>query len=56
MIKGIIFDLEGTLVDTWKIYWEVFNETAIKLNLPRAPKQEFLTLLDQGCSLEETFC
>ena len=55
MLKSIIFDLEGTFVDTWRLYWEIFDETTTKLNLPRAPKQEFLTLLDQGYSLEEMF-
>jgi HAD superfamily hydrolase (TIGR01509 family) len=55
MIKGVIFDLEGTLVDVWEVYAEIVRQIAIKFNLSPIPKQELFTLVDQGYNLKEVF-
>ena len=55
MIKGIIFDLEGTLVEVWEVYAEIVRQIAIKFNLSPMPKQELFTLVDQGYNLREIF-
>ena len=55
MIKGIIFDLEGTLIEVWEVYAEIARQIAIKFNLPAIPKQDLFTLVDQGYNLREIF-
>ncbi len=38
MLKGAIFDMDGTLFDTEKIYWNCWLETADFFGLPRQPE------------------
>lgn len=52
-IRGVIFDIDGTLVDTFSAFTSVFNEGTSQFNL-RPVSQQFLTQsLKKGVSLAE---
>ena len=52
-IRGVIFDIDGTLVDTFPAFTSVFNEGTSQFNL-RPVSQQFLTQsLKKGLNLAE---
>ena len=52
-IKGVIFDIDGTLVDTFSAFTSVFNEGTSRFNL-RPVSQQFLTQsVKKGLNLAE---
>jgi HAD superfamily hydrolase (TIGR01509 family) len=51
MVKGIIFDFDGTLVDSLETYWQVFQRGAQTLNLPVPKREELTAWLNEGGGL-----
>lgn len=45
-IKGVIFDLDGTLIDTDRIVLEIVNKTLTSLGLPSVGYQEISSVID----------
>ncbi len=52
-LKGIIFDLDETLIDSLEVYTEAFNQGISAFKLKPVNKQEIASLLDQGKRLNE---
>ncbi len=52
-IKGVIFDLDGTIIDTLGTYTQAFNQGLGKFNLETVPKKELAVLLNEGLPLKE---
>jgi phosphoglycolate phosphatase len=52
-IKGIIFDLDGTLIDSLETYLLAFNHTVKRYNLETIDLREMTDFLNQFLSLEQ---
>ncbi|MBW2222198.1 MAG: HAD hydrolase-like protein, partial [Deltaproteobacteria bacterium] len=52
-IKGVIFDLDGTLIDSLVAYSMAFNKTVKRYNLQPIDIRELTDFLNQFLSLEE---
>ncbi|HBE44688.1 MAG TPA: hypothetical protein DDW17_04340 [Deltaproteobacteria bacterium] len=39
-VEAVLFDLDGTLVDSIDVYWRVFKEVLKRLGLPMIEKQK----------------
>ncbi len=51
-VKGVIFDLDGTLVDTLGLYFQAFYEAARECNLEPIAEEKLYALIDTGTGLE----
>ena len=52
-IKGVIFDLDGTLINTLEAYAQAFNRGIKAFDLEPISKEKLATLLNQAMGLEE---
>ncbi len=52
-IKGVILDLDGTIIDTLETFTQAFNRGLGKFNLEPIPKKELAAFLDAGLPLKE---
>jgi HAD superfamily hydrolase (TIGR01509 family) len=52
-IKGVIFDLDGTLIDSLETYLMAFNHTVDRYNLKTIDLREMTDFLNQFLSLEQ---
>ena len=50
-IKGVIFDLDGTLIDSLETYTRALNHGIEKLNLGPISKEEMATFLNRGLGI-----
>ena len=48
MIKGVIFDMDGVLVDNMKVHIEAFAELARRYHITESPCKDFSTLNGRG--------
>ncbi len=53
MIKGVIFDLDGTMLDSIDAFWWAFNAAVVTFKLEPVAKERLLGLMNQGASLAE---
>ena len=53
IIKGVIFDLDGTLIDSLETYRMAFNSTVERYNLKSIDIKELTDFLNQFLSLEQ---
>ncbi len=53
MIKGVIFDLDGTILDSIDALWRAFNAGAAAFKLEPVVKERLLGLMNQGAGLAE---
>ncbi len=52
-IKGVIFDLDGTLIDSLETYTQAFNQGIGKFGLGPVTNEELATLLNRALGLED---
>jgi phosphoglycolate phosphatase len=52
-IKGVIFDLDGTLIDSLETYTRAFNRGAAKFNLSLISKEELATFLNRALGMRK---
>lgn len=52
-IKAVIFDLDGTILDSLDAFWQAFNAGVEAFNLKPVAKERLLALMNQGASLAE---
>jgi phosphoglycolate phosphatase len=52
-IKGVIFDLDGTLIDSLETYTRALNQGIKRFNLAPVGKQELASLLNKALPLEQ---
>ncbi len=52
-IKGVIFDLDGTLIDSLEVYVKALNEGLKEYNVPPITRQELARYLNQATPIEE---
>jgi len=52
-IRGVIFDIDGTLVDTFPVFTSVFNEGTSRFNLGPVSQQILTQSLKKGANLAE---
>jgi len=53
MIKAVIFDLDGTILDSIDALWRAFNAGVATFKLEPVAKERLLGLMNQGISLAE---
>jgi HAD superfamily hydrolase (TIGR01509 family) len=53
-IKGVIFDLDGTIIDSLETYTQAFNRGLEQLHEEPIPKNELAALLNTGLGLKDT--
>ena len=53
MIKAVIFDLDGTILDSIDTFWRAFNAGVATFKLEPVAKEHLLRLMNQGASLDE---
>ncbi len=51
MIKAVIFDLDGTMLDSIEALWRAFNAGVAAFNLEPVPKERLLDLMSKGVRL-----
>jgi len=56
MIKAVIFDLDGTILDSIDTYWYAFNAAVATFKLQPVNKERLLVLMSQGANLAEILC
>ena len=52
-IKALIFDIDGTLVDSFDVYYRVFNQGIADYNMGEVPRDVLRALLAKNLSLRE---
>ncbi|MCX5811445.1 MAG: HAD family hydrolase [Proteobacteria bacterium] len=52
-IRAIIFDIDGTLVDTFEVYQKVFNKGIAQFGVPPATQEVLRDYLAKGLSLRQ---
>lgn len=52
-IKGVIFDLDGTLIDSLETYIQALNQGIQRFNLAPVSKEELASLLNKAVPLEQ---
>ena len=52
-IKGVIFDLDGTLIDSLETYTQALNQGIQRFNLAPVSKEELASLLNRAVPLEQ---
>ena len=53
MVKGVIFDLDGTILDSIDALWRAFNTGVTAFKLEPVVKERLLGLMSRGTSLAE---
>ncbi len=53
MVKGVIFDLDGTLVDSLDTLWRAFNAGVNAFNLPSVTQERLFALMNKGIGLAD---
>ena len=53
MIKALIFDIDGTLVDSFEVYFTVFNKGIADYNVGEVSRDDLRNLLAKGLSLRQ---
>lgn len=53
MIKAVIFDLDGTILDSLDAFWRAFNAGVATFKLEPVVKERLLVLMNRGASLAE---
>lgn len=53
MIKALIFDIDGTLIDSFEAYYTVFNEGIADYNVEKVSRRDLRDLLAKGLSLRQ---
>ncbi len=53
MVKGVIFDLDGTILDSMDALWRAFNAGVTAFKLGPVVRERLLGLMNQGISLAE---
>lgn len=48
MIKAVLFDLDGTLLDTIDIFWQAFNTGVAMFHLEPVPRVRIMALMNRG--------
>jgi len=56
MIRAVIFDLDGTVLDSIDAYWRAFNAAVAAFKLEPVAKERLLALMSQGANLAEILC
>ena len=54
-IEAVIFDIDGTLVDSFPVYCSAFNKGITRYNLEPVPKEFLMNCLKRGENLSEIF-
>ena len=53
MVKVVIFDLDGTIIDSIDALWRVFNAGVTSFKLEPVVKECLLALMNRGTGLAE---
>lgn len=53
MVKGVIFDLDGTILDSIDALWRAFNAGVTTFKLEPVAKERLLSLMNRGTNLAE---
>ncbi len=53
--EGVIFDLDGTLIDSVDLFYSMFCQGLQEVELPPVPKEEVLESMGSGAKLHETW-
>ena len=53
MIKAVIFDLDGTILDSLDAFWRAFNAGVATFKLRPVAKERLLALMNRGAGLAE---
>jgi len=53
MIKAVIFDLDGTILDSLDAFWRAFNAGVATFKLEPVAREPLLALMNRGASLAE---
>lgn len=53
MVKGVIFDLDGTLLDSIDVLWQSFNTGVEAFGLEPTAKEQLMDSMNQGHSLAD---
>ena len=48
IVDAVVFDLDGTLIDSLDVYCRILNAALVTLGLPAAPREDILKAIRQG--------